>query len=129
MVTGPVITDVIFSGDTATPTVTIVGTGFGAAPPPGQPDNTTSCGDYTSNGEVYGPNGLWFTDANYFTAGLSSTTGAACIGIVVHSWSANEVVYQFGNAYDSFAHWYLTAGDQYQLSVTGAQYGGKVAFT
>ena len=127
--TGPVITGVTFSGDTATPTVTIVGTGFGAAPPPGQSDNTTSCGDYTSNGDVYGLNGLWFTDVNNFTAGQSSSSGPACIGIIVQSWSANQVVYQFGNAYDTFAHWYITAGDQYELSVDGGQYSGKVAFT
>jgi hypothetical protein len=126
---GPVITGVTFSGDTATPTVTIVGTGFRTAPPPGQSDNATSCGDYTSNGDVYGLNGLWFTDVNNFTAGQSSSSGPACIGIIIQSWSANQVVYQFGNAYNTFAHWYLTAGDQYELSVDGGQYSGKVAFT
>jgi hypothetical protein len=129
VVTGPVITAVTFSGDTSAPTVTIAGTGFGDAPPAGQSDNTTSCGDYTSNGDVYGPSGLWFVDVNNFDAGQSSSSGAACIGIVVQSWSANQVVYQFGNAYDSFAHWYITAGDQYNLSLEGVQQSGTVAFS
>jgi len=44
----------------------------------------------------------------------------SCIGITVRSWSTDQVIYQFGSAYDSFDHWYISAGDQYTLSVDGA---------
>src|SRR5215467_6003468 len=60
----PSISAISFSGThgpgVASPTVTITGTHFGAAAPPGTPNGTTSCGTYTANGDVYGGK-LYFT--------------------------------------------------------------------
>ncbi|SOB88817.1 hypothetical protein [Streptomyces sp. 1331.2] len=125
----PGITSVAFSGTAgpwvASPTVTITGSGFGATPPPGAPNNATSCGTYSANGYAYGSQ-LYFTDDNDFEAGYSSSSGANCIGITVVSWSANQVVLQFGNAYGTFAHWYLSNGDGYALSINNGIFGGTV---
>lgn len=125
----PAISGVAFTGDTTTPTVVVTGSGFGAAPPVGQADNSTNCGSYTSNGYDYGPSNLSFQDIGNFAAGIGTPPNGSCIGIIVLSWSDNQLVYQFGNAYNSFDHWYISAGDQYTLSVNGLNYSGTVSFS
>jgi hypothetical protein len=126
--TTPTISAVRFTGDTASPTVTVLGSGFGAHPPAGVSDNSTSCGDYTDNGKDYGTSNLWFVDDNNFAAGYGTPPNGTCIGIVVQSWCTHRVVFTFGNAYNSFDHWYLTAGDQYTVTVENDSYSGTVSF-
>jgi len=126
----PSITSVSLTGTAgsgvASPTITITGTHFGAARPAGTSDNSTSCGPYTANGDVYGSK-LYFVDDTNFEAGYSNSSGAACIGIIVKSWSQTQVVLQFGNAYGTFDHWYLSNGDGYAISVKQGIYGGTVS--
>jgi hypothetical protein len=126
----PSISSVSFSGTpgpgVASPTITITGSNFGATAPAGTSNNTTGCGPYTANGEVYGGK-LYFTDDANFEAGYGNSSGADCIGIIVASWSPTKVVLQFGNAYGTFAHWYLTNGDGYALSLKSALWGGTVS--
>src|SRR5690349_18218416 len=61
----PTITSVSFGGTSGpgvgSPTITLHGSGFGTNPPAGTPNNSTSCGAYTANGQVYG-NQLYFLD-------------------------------------------------------------------
>ena len=126
----PSISSVSFSGThgpgVASPVITISGSHFGTSAPAGTSDSTTSCGSYVANGDVYGSK-LYFTDDANFEAGFSNSGGADCIGIIVVSWSSTKVVVKFGNAYGSFAHWYLTNGDGYALSVKNAIWGGAVS--
>jgi hypothetical protein len=126
----PNITSVSFAGTAgpgvASPTVTITGSGFGATAPKGTSDNTTSCGAYSANGKVYGAK-LYFLDDANFEAGYSDSSGANCIGITVVSWSPGKVVLTFGNAYGTFARWYLANGDGYALSIKNALWGGTVS--
>jgi hypothetical protein len=126
----PSITSVSFSGThgpgVASPAITITGSHFGATAPPGTPDGTTACGTYVANGDVY-LGKLYFTDDANFEAGFSNSSGADCIGIIVVSWSSTKVVLKFGNSYGSFAHWYLTNGDGYALSIKNALWGGAVS--
>jgi hypothetical protein len=125
----PYISSVSFSGTAgsgeASPTITLTGTDFGASAPAGTSDNSTSCGPYTANGDVYGSE-LYFEDDTNFEAGYSTSSGAACIGIIVKSWSATRVVLKFGNAYGTFAHWYLSNGDGYAISAKAGIFGGTV---
>jgi hypothetical protein len=126
----PNITAVSFAGtagpSVASPTVTITGSGFGATAPKGTSDNSTSCGFYGANGDVYGAK-LYFLDDANFEAGYSDSSGANCIGIAVVSWSASKVVFKFGNSYGTFARWYLANGDGYALSIKNALWGGTVS--
>ena len=126
----PGISSVSFSGThgpgVASPTITVTGSQFGTTAPPGTSDNTTGCGPYTANGDVYGSK-LYFTDDANFEAGFSNSSGADCIGIIVVSWSSTKVVLKFGNAYGTFDHWYLTNGDGYALSIKTALWGGGVS--
>ena len=108
------------------PTITITGSRFGTTAPPGTSDNTTGCGPYTANGDVYGSK-LYFTDDANFEAGYSNSGGTDCVGMIVVSWSSTKVVLKFGNAYGTFAHWYLTNGDGYALSLKSALWGGTVS--
>lgn len=126
---GTTISAVTFTGDTAAPTVIITGHGFGAVPPAGLPNNTTSCGDYAHNGDNYGPADLWFEDVGNFMAGMGTPPTGCCIGIIVQSWSTDQVIYQFGSAYNTFDHWYISPGDQYTVSVRGIRYSGTVSFS
>jgi hypothetical protein len=126
----PSISSISFSGTqgpgVASPTITVTGTRFGATAPPGTSDNTTSCGTYTANGDVYGSK-LYFTANAHFEAGFSNSGGGDCIGIIVVSWSATKVVLKFGNSYGSFDHWYLTNGDGFAISIKTAIGGGAVS--
>lgn len=126
----PSISSVSFSGvhgpGVPSPTVTVIGTHFGATAPAGTSNNSTSCGQYTANGDVYGGK-LYFTDNANFEAGYSNSAGADCIGIIVVSWSATKVVLKFGNSYGSFAHWFLTNGDGFAISIKTAIGGGAVS--
>jgi hypothetical protein len=126
----PSIAAISFSGThgpgVASPTVTVTGTHFGAAAPPGTSNAVTSCGTYTANGEVYGGK-LYFTANAHFEAGYSTSSSADCIGIIVVSWTATKVVLKFGNSYGSFDHWYLTNGDGFAVSIKTAIGGGTVS--
>jgi hypothetical protein len=126
----PSISSISFSGThgpgVASPTVTVTGSRFGATAPPGTSNNTTSCGTYTANGDVYGSK-LYFTANAHFEAGYSTSSSADCIGIIVVSWSATKVVLKFGNSYGSFDHWYLTNGDGFAISIKTAIGGGTVS--
>jgi len=122
----PVLTvqSVIFTGTTASPKVTVTGSNFGSEPV-GVSDNNNSCGRYTNNGYDFGPN-FTFDDPGNFTAGSGTPPSGTCVGIIVTSWSATQIVFVFGNAYNSFDHWYLTDGDKYVLSIKGVQASGQV---
>lgn len=126
----PNITSVSFSGTSgpgvASPAITITGSGFGTTAPTGTSDNSTSCGPYTANGDVYGSK-LYFADDANFEAGYSDSSGANCIGIIVASWSPTKVVLKFGNAYGTFDRWYLANGDGYAISIKKAIWGGTVS--
>jgi len=125
----PGISSVSFSGvagaGKASPTITITGSHFGVAPS-GTSDNSTSCGGYTANGDVYGTK-LYFVDSGNFEAGHSDSTGADCVGVIVDSWTTSQIVLSFGNAYGSFAHWYLSNGDGFAISVKGTLWDGSVS--
>jgi hypothetical protein len=126
----PSLSSVSFSGTHGpgmpSPTITITGSQLGTKAPPGTSDATTACGTYAANGKVY-LNKLYFTDDANFEAGFSNSGGADCIGIIVVSWTPTKVVLKFGNSYGSFAHWYLTNGDGYALSIKNAIWGGSVS--
>ena len=135
---GPVITSVTFIGNDACcpssgPTVTVTGRGFGSSPPPGSPNDVTSCGDYTNNGSDYGtafnitdthgPNDVW-------QAGYGTPPNGNCVGLRVSSWSDTSVVFDFGgvgSAYDTAFNWYLANGDSFTLVLEGASFAGTVS--
>ncbi len=126
--TQPSITGVSFSGASGagvtSPTITVTGSGFGAAPP-AIANDVTSCGTYTANGSVYGTK-LYFVADNHFEAGYGVAGNATCIGVIVSSWSPKKVVLRFGSSYGSFAHWYLQNGDGFALSAKLGIWGGVV---
>jgi hypothetical protein len=104
----------------------MVGSGFGARPA-GQNDDANSCGQYASNGDVFGEN-FFFTDVGNFTAGEGTPGNSSCIGLVVAVWTRHLVIFRFGSAYNSFDHWYLSNGDQYEITLPGgATASGTVA--
>jgi hypothetical protein len=118
-----------FTGSAASPTITVNGTGLGASPPTSYPANVTSCGTYTNNGNWYGTSGLVFLDnTNKWIAGQGTASGGACIGIIVVSWSDTQVVFKFGNSYDSFDHWSADSGDSYTITINGRTWNGNVSY-
>jgi hypothetical protein len=124
----PNISGVQFTGDTASNTITMTGSGFGTTPPSGVSDDSNSCGAYTNNGEDYGTN-LYIDVVNAggtFEAGKG--TPGSCVGLIIDEWTPTQVVLSFGNAYDSFANWYIATGNSYTINVEGSNFSGTVAF-
>src|SRR5579875_811650 len=93
------VSSVSFSGPAGpgggSPTIVITGTHLGTVPPTGTSDDDTSCGPYPANGEVF-TDRLYFAGDGDFVAGYSNdnTGRAACIGLVVQSWSPQQFVLQ-----------------------------------
>jgi hypothetical protein len=129
---GPVINSVTFLGSngccpSATPTVTVTGSGFGASPPAGSSNDVTSCGTYTNNGSDYG-DAFKVSDthgppvSDTWLAGSGTPPTGACVGLRVSSWSDTSIVFDFGgtgSAFDTFDDWYLANGDSFTLTVEG----------
>lgn len=125
----PVLKSVVFTGSSAAPTITVNGTGFGAHPPTAYPNDTTSCGPYTNNGNLYGAYGLWFLDNTHFwQAGRGNARGGNCIGLIVTSWTRTQVVFEFGSAYGTFDHWTVDQGDNYVLALKSSFFGGVASY-
>jgi hypothetical protein len=127
----PSISGVVFTGNTQAPIITISGFGFGANPPKAYPANQTSCGTYTDNGDWFGKTGSWFLDnTNTWQAGRGSALkNGNCIGVIVTSWTAQQVVFQFGNAYGTFDHWTVDDCDNYVLEIKGSLWGGEACYS
>jgi hypothetical protein len=121
------VTAVGFTGGRAVPVVTVTGYSFGAEPV-GASDNVTSCGGYSNNGNLYGTS-FSFTDIGNFAADTGAPPNGACVGIIVLSWTQSQIVFRFGNAYDTFDHWYITAGDAFAVVVKGYDFSGTVTFS
>ena len=113
---GPKITSVTFTGTSANPTVTISGTNFGTEPA----GYAAGC---TATGDNFGTS-LYFDD---LTHGWAAGQGGDCIGLVVSTYSATQIVYQFGSFYaDEPA---VAAGDAYKVAVLGKTFSGTVAYS
>jgi hypothetical protein len=122
-----VVESVEFSGGTGAPEVTVNGLNLGTEPG-GLLNNNTPCGSYNSNGDDYGDS-LWFQDVDNAVFGKGTPPTGSCVGIKVLSWSDTRVIFTFGNAYNTFDHWFLTAGDRYVLMIDGTQFSGTVAWS
>jgi hypothetical protein len=125
------VTNVTFGGNSTAPTITITGTGFGSHAPTAYSAANTSCGSYGSgNGNWYGTNGLWFFDStNAWQAGDGTASGGNCIGLVVQSWTATQVVFTFGIAYGSFDHWTVDPGDHFVIDLKKFYWGGVASYS
>jgi hypothetical protein len=116
-VTGPpTINSVSFTGTASDPTVTVTGSDFGTEPP-GSPAGCSTTGDN------FPGTSLTFNDT---TGGWGAGTGGDCIGLVVSSYSASQVVYQFGSGYNVYGT--ANSGDSFSLTVQGATYSGTVTY-
>ncbi|HLZ08756.1 MAG TPA: hypothetical protein VKT80_09235 [Chloroflexota bacterium] len=130
MSTASLVSGVVFTGSSSAPTITVTGSGFGTRAPIGYPNNSTGCGAYTNNGDVYGKNGLWFLDDTHvWQAGEGKPPAANCIGLIVQSWSPTQVVFQFGDAYGTFDHWTADPGDNFVIDLKGYFWGGVVSYS
>jgi len=109
--------DVEFSGSPTSAVVTVTGSGFGALASLGSP-TAAGC---PANGSNYGSN-LWIQD---WTLNFVAGRGAACIGIIVSSYSANQVVFSFGTSFVDP----LSSGDDFTLSLLGATFTGSVTYS
>ena len=124
------ITSVVFTGTTPAPTITVNGRGFGSSPPTGYPADVTSCGRYSNNGDWFGTDGLIFTDVGKgWDAGRGVPGDASCIGLIVVSWTPTQVVFQFGDAYDSFSDWFINNGDSFTVTLKGVDFSSLAYFS
>ncbi len=110
------ITSVTFTGGYANPTVTIKGADFGKEPTPGV---TSPCG--YSGVDFLGNKAFDFLDnTRIWSAGNDDGGDGACIGVNISSWTAKNIVFTFGNAYnnaDAGGVWVIHSGDRYTVKV------------
>jgi hypothetical protein len=126
----PSISSITVSGypQPATPTVTVSGSGFGAAPSGVSPATLANC-EYnnTLTGRDYGKSNLWLLDASR-SAGLYrafqeganfSATNGNCGGIIIDSWTSREVQFTLGTGYQSPLSPGLQSGDTVCVEIKG----------
>jgi hypothetical protein len=92
------VTSVVVTGLPGSPTVTINGSGFPKKAP------TKTVAPCTFTGEDYGTAGIWLADATVgWTAGYADNApgGEDCIGLVISSWTTDQIVFTFGTGYGS----------------------------
>ena len=108
---GPSISAVSLGGTPSVPTVTVTGSNFGASQPSGKP-KTCTCGD---TGDDYAHNALAFED---ITENWSAGATGDCVGLIVSSWRATQVVFTFGSEYSAVGP--IKTNDQIKVTIQGA---------
>ncbi len=121
---GATVSNVAFMGSSAGPQIVVTGSGFGTAPP--YPAYPAGCG---FSGQNYGID-LYFKDltANWTAGTLNPVgSGGACIGLVVTAWTDSQIVFGFGNAYNTNG-WILNQGDSYSLTAFATAATGTASY-
>jgi hypothetical protein len=128
-VTGPSISNVEISGSVNAPTVTISGSGFGTVANLGSGE--AACGS-SPTGLDYGNNFLFTDTTDGWNAGEGSPT-YDCIGVIIQSYSNEEVVFTFGSDYGVYRLGsgvaLLSSGDQFTMTLLGASFSGTAEYT
>lgn len=140
-----VIKNVVFTGSSTAPIITISGSGFGSKPNPDPNISPATAGaKYHSacntqplegngkDGRDYGATALgvgWGTSVpSGYSAGVYVPGSYLdCIGLVVTSYTSTKVVLHPGCQYALYGR--ITAGDDYLIQVAGVTRSGKVAYT
>jgi hypothetical protein len=125
-VTGPSISDVVISGNVNSPTVTVSGSGFGTIANLGP--GSASCG----TGDDYADNFLFADQTDGWNAG-EGPPQYDCIGVIIQSYSNEQVVFTFGSQYGVYRIGsgvaLLNSGDQFTMTLLGASFSGTAAYT
>ena len=116
----PAVDGVTFGGDPANPTVTVSGSGFGANSSAIGPPTGASC---SASGSDYGTKFNFADNTNVWGAG---TGPGDCIGVVISSYSNNQIVFTFGNGYDLYGG-PINDGDTYSMTVLGTTFNGSAS--
>lgn len=117
------VTAMDFRASATSPTVIVNGSGFGTQAALGTPHAV--CGGFYT-GSDYGT-ALYLYDATQgWTAGYDITGNCDSIGMVISSYSNNQIVFIFGSAYSNYA--LLNETDVYNVNLLGANVAGTVAF-
>jgi YVTN family beta-propeller protein len=125
------VTAVTFGGTPASPTITVWGSGFGSESDLGTPQpagGTSDCVYPPYTGSDY-TNNLYFAENSQgWTAGQGSGGGGDCVGLLISSYSDNQITFGLGSGYTLAGYGQVHNGDSYALTVLGATLSGTVAF-
>ena len=125
------ISAVTFGGTPASPTVTVWGSGFGSESDLGTPQpagGTTDCVTPPYTGSDYTNNLFISEDSQGWSAGQGDDGGGDCIGLLISSYSDNQVTFSFGSGYSLGGYGQAQNGDSYSLTLLGATYSGTIAY-
>ena len=118
-VAAPTVSAVTFSGTAAAPTVTVWGSGFGTRADLG----TATPAGCSASGSDYATT-LSFADTTAsWSAGIAP---GECIGLIVSSYSDNQITFTFGSGLNSLGS--LTSGDGVSVTVLGTTRTGTASF-
>ena len=125
------VSAVTFGGTPASPTITVWGSGFGSESDLGTPQpagGTSDCVYPPYTGSDY-TNNLYFADNTQgWTAGQGSGGGGDCVGLLISSYSDNQITFGLGSGYTLAGYGQVHNGDSYALTVLGVTYSGTVAY-
>ncbi len=128
-VTGPYISTVQISKNVKSPKVTISGSGFGTVANLGS--GTAACGSHPT-GFDYGNHFLFSDTTEGWNAGEASPD-YDCIGVIIKSYSDEQVVFTFGSDYGVYPIGsgvaLLNSGDRFTMTLLGASFSGKIHYT
>jgi hypothetical protein len=128
-VAGPSISNVVISGNVNSPTVSISGSGFGTIANLGSGE--AACGS-SPTGLDYANHFLFADTTDGWNAGEGSPT-YDCIGVIIQSYSNDEVVFTFGSQYGvyrlSSGVALLSSGDQFTMTLLEASFSGTTEYT
>ena len=113
------ISSVTLTGTPAAPTVTVAGSNFGS-----QPSGTAESCKAGDTSDDYANSALGFEE---LTAGWTAGGTGNCIGLVVSSWSATQVVFGFGETYAYYSP--IKNTDQIEVTVAGVSDTVSANFT
>ncbi len=114
-----------FYGPSSDPTVIVDGSGFGSTPV-AVPVGSGLTGDDLANGQLFFNDDFTNSSTQPWQAGYPGNS----LGLILSSYSSNQVIFSFGSALSSSnPAYYLNAGDPYRLSVNGATTNGTVHFS
>jgi len=118
------ITGVYFTGSSGSPTITIVGSGFGTQGSLGTPVGAGG----GQSGSEYPTTTFTSTTARQTTWRSTQVFEGDYTGIIIRSYTNTQITFTLGSYYYAPLEYYLTTGNSYEVGVLGTTYSGIVEY-
>ena len=122
----PTISSVALADTGETPTVTIIGTGFGTRANLGPPTPASTCSGRTATGDDYAGNLYLSEQTGRWSAGEGPPSACDYYGLVISSYSSTQIAFSLSSVYPTYGN--MESGDAISIHVLGAVFSRTVDF-